>query len=563
MAAISAAAVLFTVLALLVPVYQHTRESVVALHAQRAAAVARSAAFGIAPEAIERVRTDSAGASFDVEAMRATLRRAWTAGGGRPAELTPELFVILPGAVGARVAAHMDWPAGDRRYLRPWGAPEALATAIADGREGASGILEDGDASTLLGASPIRGPAGRPAAFVVATIDAGGVVREVRHALTRFVAWPLAALLVALAVSTFAAARLARGITAVASHAQRIAAGELHEDLRFHSSDEVGSLADAFREMTVQLRTVLGELDASAADVASTAEELASGAQQVSASTEEVSSAASAIAESASHQTRGIGAALESSTRLAARGAEVATHARAAQDASAQAARSAKRGEDAAAEALESMSAITEVTRDAVPAVAELGQKSQRIGKITDAIAGIARQTNLLALNAAIEASRAGEHGKGFAVVADEVRKLAGESARALDTIRKLATEIRNAAITTEDRIVQMSDRVAGGEQVIRASSLALAQIGREIEASRRAVERIVAVAEAQRAEADALAGEIQGIAAVAEENASTSQQVSAVAEEQTAAMSNIAASSQHLASISERLRAAMSRFTL
>jgi methyl-accepting chemotaxis protein len=38
---------------------------------------------------------------------------------------------------------------------------------------------------------------------------------------------------------------------------------------------------------------------------------------------------------------------------------------------------------------------------------------------------------------------------------------------------------------------------------------------------------------------------------------------VSAVVEEQTAAMSNVAASSQHLASIAERLRAAMSRFTL
>ena len=151
-----------------------------------------------------------------------------------------------------------------------------------------------------------------------------------------------------------------------------------------------------------------------------------------------------------------------------------------------------------------------DVTKAAVPAVVELGEKSQRIGKITDAIGAIARQTNLLALNAAIEASRAGEHGKGFAVVADEVRKLAGESARALDQIRKLAAEIRTSAIRTEEQIIQASDRVTVGESVIRASADALTQIDREIAAARTAVDRIVDSADAQRGEAESLAREIE-----------------------------------------------------
>ena len=371
------------------------------------------------------------------------------------------------------------------------------------------------------------------------------------------------ALVVAGALAFWAAGRFSRGMFELSQQSERVAQGLLRQELTFESDDEVGLLANSFREMTRGLRTLVAQLDAGAADVAATAEQLAASAQQMTASTQEVSTAAGNIADAAAAQTRGVNIASDASSRVASRAVAGAGHAEQARSAADVAQRTTRRGTIAAGEALQAMAEISAVTGAAVPAVVELGEKSQRIGKITDVIGAIARQTNLLALNAAIEASRAGEHGKGFAVVADEVRKLAAESARALGQIRQLAAEIRTSAVRTEEQILHASDRVTAGEAVIRASAEALTQINREIVSARAAVDRIVEAADAQRGEAESLAHEIEALAAAAETNAATAQQVSAVVQEQNTAMSGVAASSQMLAVVAERLKASLSRFEI
>ncbi|GAC1694112.1 MAG: hypothetical protein NVS9B3_12350 [Gemmatimonadaceae bacterium] len=564
MARVSATAGVAARAVALIPIYLASRESLTALHGERLTAIARSAVVAFPADSLDVIAEADGQNSAAFVNARSTLKQLWMANGGNVSELANGMAIVRREGARYRYLVHSSWNAGLPQYNQRWTAPAGLADSMVAGHAAYSGVYVGGNETRFItAAAPVRRRDGSSAGFVVTTRRADGFLAELQSQMLRFAIFPLIVLTLALAGTWFATGQLARGIVAVSAHVQSVARGRLRDDLAFQSDDEVGSLADSFRQMTMGLRSLLAELETNATEVAATAEQLASGAEQMSASTHEVAGAASSIAQAAGVQMTGINKIVAGSARVAERAGAVAEHARGARAVADSVAASAQRGTDAAKQALESMASISAVTREAVPVVAELAEKSQRIGKITDAIGAIARQTNLLALNAAIEAARAGEHGKGFAVVADEVRKLAAESARALGTIRTLAVEIRAAAEKTGARITQMSESVAGGETVIRASAVALTQIGEGIVASRDAVARIVSAADTQRSDVQALAQEIHAIAAVAEQNASTSQQVSAVVEQQSSAMTNVTDSSAHLADIAMRLKGSMSRFTL
>jgi len=120
-------------------------------------------------------------------------------------------------------------------------------------------------------------------------------------------------------------------------------------------------------------------------------------------------------------------------------------------------------------------------TSSAIRASAEiidvLGRRADEIGKIIEVIDDLAEQTNLLALNAAIEAARAGEHGLGFAVVAEEVRKLAEKSTQSTKEISDLIQGIQKEAREAVENMEKSTTMVQQGLELGGELNLALTKI--------------------------------------------------------------------------------------
>jgi methyl-accepting chemotaxis protein len=187
-------------------------------------------------------------------------------------------------------------------------------------------------------------------------------------------------------------------------------------------------------------------------------------------------------------------------------------------------AENARAGGEVMARTITMMQRVTASVDRAAKQVAELGNRSDQIGKIVGVINEIAEQTNLLALNAAIEAARAGEHGRGFAVVAGEVRNLAERTTKATKEIGSMIGSIQQETRAAVEAMVRGTQEVQQGVTAAEESGAKLQGIIEGADGAARMVAQIATAATEQASTTDEVNGNINEIARIANDFAAGAQ---------------------------------------
>lgn len=382
-------------------------------------------------------------------------------------------------------------------------------------------------------------------------------------------------LLIGLAVSWMVIQFVARPVRDVALQLAGIAQGngDLRQELKIKTKDELGLLAQSFNalvkglaETVRQIMLASEDLSIKAAQLRETSAGAVAATEQVSASTEsvaqgaqsqsqtaatanstmgELTNAISQIASGAQQQANQVAQTAEVVTQVVQAVEAVAHKAADVSDATRLAADSAHRGAEIVDQTLGGMNLIRDKVMASAQKVQELGQHSGRIGDMLQVITDIAEQTNLLALNAAIEAARAGQSGRGFAVVAEEVRKLAERATEATKEIRTLVRGIQAGTKEAVTAIVDTTQGVEDGARLTGQAGQALKEILASVEQTVQAIQEISGQAQQVQVAARRVATSVEEVAAITEEN-------SAATEEMAAGVEQVACSITHVSDISE-----------
>nr|WP_321834669.1 methyl-accepting chemotaxis protein [Pseudomonas sp. FLM 004-28] len=291
----------------------------------------------------------------------------------------------------------------------------------------------------------------------------------------------------------------------------RIASGDLSQNLRVTRRDELGVLQQGIARMGTTLRELISGIRDGVSQIASAAEELSAVTEQTSAGVNSQKIETDQVA-TAMHE-------MTATVQEVARNAEQASQAAAAAD------NEAREGDTVVNQAIDQIERLAVEVGRSTEAMAVLQQESDKIGSVMDVIKAVAEQTNLLALNAAIEAARAGDAGRGFAVVADEVRGLAQRTQKSTEEIQTLVAALQSGTQHVASVMHNSRNLTDSSVTLTRQAGTSLQGITRTVSNIQSMNQQIAAAAEQQSAVAEEISRSIVNVRDVSEQTAAASDE--------------------------------------
>ncbi|WP_461529497.1 methyl-accepting chemotaxis protein [Pseudomonas sp. 210_17 TE3656] len=296
--------------------------------------------------------------------------------------------------------------------------------------------------------------------------------------------------------------------------AERVANGNLSQDIQVSRRDELGELQASMQRMTLNLRDLIGGLRDGVVQLASAAEELSAVTEQTSAGVSSQKVETDQVATAMNEMT--------STVQDVARNAEQASNA------AVNAGLEARESDTVVNQAIEQITHLDVEVGHSTQAMAGLKRESDKIGTVLDVIKSVAQQTNLLALNAAIEAARAGEAGRGFAVVADEVRSLAQRTQTSTEEIEELIGGLHRGTQQVGDILERSRALTTNSVELTRRAGASLMNISRSVATIESMNLQIATASEQQSVVAEEINRSVLNVRDVSEQTAAASEETAA-----------------------------------